>query len=125
MEHLTVTQDPDGRSGLESIAIEDIYYLVGDSKNKRVMAYVDHNKKYYLMGPLVYWATAIANSGNYKFFKLDRNTIINIDKIEVLDTNYRMAYFNKDKKFGCEVVGYKITDYTDILSQINKKIVII
>ncbi|URN94536.1 MAG: LytTR family transcriptional regulator DNA-binding domain-containing protein [Candidatus Pristimantibacillus lignocellulolyticus] len=124
MNNLTVTKDPDGQSGILSIPLRSVDYLLCESEKKRMLVYVG-DVIYYMMGTVKYWETAIANTGDYRFVKVDRNTLVNIVNIQILDTKYRKAYFGSNKKFGCEFAHHKFSEYEQIIKSFNKSVSVI
>lgn len=124
MRNLTVTKDPDGLSGIFSISLSEVDYLLCESEKKRVLVFVG-DTTYYMMGTIKYWENAIENSGDYRFVKVDRNTLVNIVNIQVLDSKYKKAYFGSDKKFSCEFAHHKFNDYVQMVQQLNSKVQIV
>lgn len=124
MNVLAVTRDPDGLSGIVSISLSQVDYLICESEKKRIVVYAGE-ETYYMMGTIKYWETAIANSGEYRFVKVDRNTLVNIVNIQILDSKVRKAYFRQDKKFGCDFAHHKFHEYEQLIKQLNKKVKIL
>jgi DNA-binding LytR/AlgR family response regulator len=111
-------------SGIVSVDLNVVDYLACESEKKRIVIYAGE-EIYYTMGTIKYWETAIANTGEYRFIKVDRNTLVNIVNIKILDSRYRVAYFSSNKKFGCEFAHHKFTEYEEIIKMFNKKVKII
>jgi DNA-binding LytR/AlgR family response regulator len=97
---LSVTKDFDGKTGIINIPVEDVLFLEYDFLEKRVWAHTS-GEQYYIPGTLIYWAEAL-RTGGYDFKKVDRNVVVQVPKITILDRMLKCAYFEstirKDSK---------------------------
>ncbi|WP_138756548.1 LytTR family transcriptional regulator DNA-binding domain-containing protein [Paenibacillus sinopodophylli] len=123
---LTVTRDADGKSGLFNIACKKIFYIESDSEKKRVIVHT-HNEEYYMMGTLKYWSVVL-NASGYKFLSADRNILVNIGSIKVLNRMTKEVLFEielmkRTKK--CVIAFYKYEKYERFIIDINPDIVIV
>lgn len=95
MGFLTVTTDPDGSKGLESLRIDEIIFLESNPKIKEGLIVHTREKEYYTIGSLRYW-TSILNNTGYNFSIVDRSNSINVERIVWLDKMYKVAYFERE-----------------------------
>ncbi|NOU80597.1 hypothetical protein GC101_17170 [Paenibacillus sp. LMG 31459] len=88
--YLTVTEDEQG-AGLQQVAIEEILYMQFD--NGILIAVYTENGNFFTVGPLRFWE-AVFRKANLNFIRLDRGILANLDKIKVVDSDYKIAYFD-------------------------------
>ncbi|THF76229.1 LytTR family DNA-binding domain-containing protein [Cohnella fermenti] len=90
MAWLSVTSTTTGLDSMINIPVEDTLYIEHDISDRKVYAFTDIDK-YYLPGPLNFWADALKA---YGFERGDRNLIIQISKIKSMSRRpFCCAYF--------------------------------
>jgi DNA-binding LytR/AlgR family response regulator len=90
MFFLTVTDNEEGE-GLKQIKVEDILYMQFD--NRLSIAVHTENNHYIAVGPLRFWESAFEKAG-LNFMRVDRGVLANVDKIKVVDKDFKLAYFD-------------------------------
>lgn len=90
---LTVTRTVDGSSGIKSLHVRDIAFLEYDRKEDRVLVHTVDDV-FYVVGTLKYWTIAF-NASGYSFKQVDRNNVVNLDRVTALDPTYKHAYFEE------------------------------
>ncbi|MGE7052951.1 LytTR family transcriptional regulator DNA-binding domain-containing protein, partial [Paenibacillus glucanolyticus] len=92
MQYLTVTRDIEGESGIVNLKVSDILFLEWSTRAERVVVHTRVGE-YYMTGILKYWTSVLNNSG-FTFRVVDRNSAVNVNQIEMLDSNLKIAYFD-------------------------------
>lgn len=126
MHTITVTRDPAGESGLWPLAVDIINYMESESEKKRIIVHTP-SEVFYTMGTLVYWMTALNNSG-YKFEKVDRNFMVNINNITLLNRSTQSAYFESEIRKNSQKIGisyHRYKEYEALIKLFNPRVIII
>jgi DNA-binding LytR/AlgR family response regulator len=92
MIYLTVTENEEGK-GIQQIKVEDILYMQFD--NRLSIAVHTEEKQYVAVGPLRFWEAAFEKAG-LNFMRVDRGVLANVDKIKVVDKEFKLAYFDEN-----------------------------
>lgn len=108
MIYLTVTENEEG-DGLQQIKIEDVLYMQFD--NRLTISVHTDTAQFYTVGPLRFWEAAFDKVG-LNFLRLDRGVLANMEKIRVVDIDFKLAYFNdciekETKRCTMSSTGYK------------------
>jgi DNA-binding LytR/AlgR family response regulator len=108
MVFITVTETEDG-DGIQQINIEDILYMHFD--NRLFISVQTKTAQYVTVGPLRFWESSFEKAG-LNFMRLDRGVLANLDKIKVVDSEYKLAYFdsnidNNTIRCTMSITGYK------------------
>lgn len=94
MIYLTVTEDEQG-TGIKQIPVEDILYMQFD--NRLFISVQTETAQYVTVGPLRFWESSFEKA-RLNFMRLDRGVLANLDKIKMVDSAYKIAYFDNEKK---------------------------
>jgi len=90
---LFVTRDQElGKIEVDNLPVEDLLYLQHDRKYVSVHTI---NREFYVPGNLSYYEHALRSAG-YDFRQVDRNIVVQVPKIRLLDTIYSKAYFEPE-----------------------------
>ena len=90
---LFVTRDLDvGKVEVENLPIEDLLFLQYDLKFVSVHTM---DQQYVVPGNLSYYENALRTAG-YDFRQVDRNIVVHVPKIRLLDTVHSKAYFESE-----------------------------
>jgi DNA-binding LytR/AlgR family response regulator len=107
MIYLTVTEDEHG-AGIQQIPVEDILYMQFD--NRLLISVQTDTAQYFTVGNLRFWEAAFEKAG-LNFLRLDRGVLANLDKIKMVDSTYKLAYFGSgianSKRCTMSTSGYK------------------
>lgn len=108
MIFLTVTDNEEGE-GIKQIRVEDILYMQFD--NRLSIAVHTEKNHYIAVGPLRFWESAFEKAG-LNFMRVDRGVLANVDKIKVVDKDFKLAYFDMNiekqtKRCTMSSAGYK------------------
>ncbi|WP_076220845.1 LytTR family transcriptional regulator DNA-binding domain-containing protein [Paenibacillus odorifer] len=119
MVFITVTENEDG-DGIQQIDVEDILYIHFDYR--LFISVHTRTTKYVTVGPLRFWESSFEKAG-LNFMRLDRGVLANLDKIRVVDSEYKLAYFdsnidNNTIRCTMSITGYKA--FCDVYG-INRK----
>ncbi|WP_270172130.1 LytTR family DNA-binding domain-containing protein [Paenibacillus sp. SYP-B4298] len=112
---LSLTRDIDGHSGFFQISPHDILYFSHDDGH--VVFHLQH-EEYLAMGSLKYFCAAL-NASGFRFQKVDRNTVVNMDKVMLVNQKRGMLYFEhviEAKSKNCPVA---FMNYKQIIKQIK------
>ncbi|MEK8215467.1 LytTR family DNA-binding domain-containing protein [Paenibacillus sp. FSL L8-0463] len=90
MVFITVTDNEDG-DGIQQIKVEDILYIQFD--NRVSIAVHTETSQYVTVGPLRFWESAFQKAG-LNFMRIDRGVLANLDKIQAVDIDFKLAYFD-------------------------------
>ncbi|MGF7050771.1 DNA-binding LytR/AlgR family response regulator [Paenibacillus sp. DS2015] len=123
MSSLTVTKDIDGNTGLTTLKIDDILFFEYDGRTDRIIVQLK-DETYYTVGTLRYWNKVLNNSG-YKFKLVDRNNMVNMNKIKMLDKIFKVAYFETDissRSKRCTVSSSNYKELEKELGMINPQL---
>jgi|HigsolmetaGSP12D_1036236.scaffolds.fasta_scaffold00095_18 DNA-binding LytR/AlgR family response regulator len=88
---LSVSRDIDGKTGIVNLSVTDVLFLEYDLTTKKVWVHTLRDR-YYIPGTLSFWAEAL-RAGGYDFRKVDRNIVVQVPKIKVMDRTFKYAYF--------------------------------
>lgn len=89
---LTVTKGRSGE-GIMQIPVDNILFMQFD--NRLFISVHTKNEEYFAVGNLQFWESAFEKAG-LNFMRLDRGVLANLDKIEALNSSYKIAYFDSD-----------------------------
>lgn len=89
MLSLTVTEDEQG-SGLQPMPVEEILFI--QTNLRETVAVHAQEGVFYTVGPLRFWESAFKKAG-LNFFRLDRGILANLNKIECVNPDLKLAYF--------------------------------
>lgn len=106
MIYLTVTKDQHG-AGIQQIPVEDILYMQFD--NRLLISVQTEAAQYFTVGNLRFWEAAFEKAG-LNFLRLDRGVLVNLDKVQMVDSTYKIAYFGthtNSKRCTMSTSGYK------------------
>jgi DNA-binding LytR/AlgR family response regulator len=107
MIYLTVTEDQNG-VGIQQLPVEDILYMQFD--NRLLISVQTEAAQYFTVGNLRFWEAAFEKAG-LNFLRLDRGVLANLDKIKMVDSTYKLAYFGStitnSKHCTMSTSGYK------------------
>lgn len=108
MIFLTVTDNEEGE-GIKQIKVEDILYMQFDSRLS--IAVHTEQKQYIAVGPLRFWEAAFEKA-SLNFMRVDRGVLANVDKIIIVDKDFKLAYFDsitekETKRCTMSSAGYK------------------
>jgi DNA-binding LytR/AlgR family response regulator len=126
MHTLTVTRDADGESGIYNIACDIVNYMEGESDKKRVIVHTPY-EFYYMMGTLKYWSVVL-NASGYKFMDVDRNVLVNVENIILLNRTTKEAFFDNEilkNSMRCGIAFHKYSKYEKIILSFNPRITIV
>lgn len=98
MIYLTVTENEEGK-GIQQIKVEDILYMQFD--NRLSIAVHTQKNHYVAVGPLRFWEAAFEKAG-LNFMRVDRGVLANVDKIKVVDKEFKLAYFDTNIEKGAK-----------------------
>ncbi|GGF72587.1 hypothetical protein GCM10010912_17200 [Paenibacillus albidus] len=90
MKEISVTRKINGE-GLGPLEINHILFLEYDRAINRILVHTK-TEIFYTVGTLVYWVEMLNNNG-YNFARADRNGVINLSKVEVMDQRFYRGYF--------------------------------
>lgn len=108
-QYLSVTRDIDGESGIVSLRGQDILFLEWSGKDDRVIVHT-MDEKFYVTGTLKYWSNALNNSG-FTFRDVDRNNLVNVDRIVRIDSVFKIAYFESEVRSNSKHCTMSIKKY--------------
>lgn len=91
---LTVTKNEEG-DGIQQIDVKEILYMQSD--NQLSLSVHTENAQYVTVGSLRFWESAFQKAG-LNFIRLDRGVLANLDKIKVVDKDFKLAYFDTNIK---------------------------
>jgi len=125
MQYLTVTRDIEGESGIVNLNRNDIIFLESRKPIQRVAVHTER-EEFYLPGTLKYWATTLNSSGeSYRI--VDRNIAVNIDKIVLMDSLQKRAYFSdevkKTSKY-CTLAYWRYSELEKEFMMLNPQLII-
>ncbi|RUS44594.1 LytTR family DNA-binding domain-containing protein [Cohnella sp. AR92] len=90
---LFVTRDRDvGKIEVSNLPIEDVLFLQHDKKYVSVHTM---EQEFFVPGSLSHYEEALQAAG-YDFRMVDRNILVNVPKIKLLDTIFSKAYFESE-----------------------------
>jgi len=124
--NLSVTEDPKGKSGLINVDISDVCYIQFDGF-KRILEVHTIDKKYYMPGSLTFWIESLGNSKDVFFRSVDRNSLLNMERIARLDRITKVAYFDTEitgnSKY-CPIAWHKFEQISELIKGSNPSIVL-
>ncbi|GGF72346.1 hypothetical protein GCM10010912_16830 [Paenibacillus albidus] len=125
MALLTVTRDPEGKSGILNIDAGLILMLNFAMSSDKVTVHTEENI-YFMVGTLKYWNKVLKCSG-YRFEIVDRSNSMNLDKVKVLDKTLKIAYFDRkitNKSKRCMIASCRFKEVVDQIVSFNPTITI-
>ncbi|MBJ6362455.1 LytTR family transcriptional regulator DNA-binding domain-containing protein [Paenibacillus sp. MAHUQ-46] len=111
---LSLTKDVEGKSGFYQIKPDDVLYL--SHEDGRVLFHLK-NEEYTALGSLKYFYAAL-NASGYRYEKVDRNTVVNMDNVVLIDQNRGMLYFDEKISPYSKSCTIALTNYRSIVKQI-------
>lgn len=123
---LSVCRDAEGNEGMVNISVSDVLYMSHERKSGRIAVYTTQDK-YYMTGTVKYWENVL-NSSDYKFYLVDRGTLINVPNITAINVIYKVAFFGQDfsrKSSKCELAHHRFLNTVDELYSLNPAIQIV
>jgi DNA-binding LytR/AlgR family response regulator len=90
MIYITVTENEEG-SGIQQMHVDDILYMQFD--NRLLISVQTEEAKYFTVGNLRFWESAFEKAG-LNFMRVDRGVLANVDKIIVVNKDFKLAYFD-------------------------------
>lgn len=109
MIYLTVTDNEDG-AGIQQIPVVDILYMQFD--NQLFISVQTESAQYVTVGALRYWESAFKKAG-LNFLRLDRGVLANLDKINMVDSVYKIAYFGEEGKKKCTMSSSGFKEFSN------------
>ncbi|MGV2788285.1 hypothetical protein GNF98_21915, partial [Clostridium perfringens] len=111
--------------GIVNLNRNDIIFLESRKPIQRVAVHTV-SEEFYLPGTLKFWASALNNSGqSYRI--VDRNIAVNIDKIVMMDSYRKRAYFsnevNQTSKF-CTLAFWRYSELEKEFMMLNPHLII-
>lgn len=125
MALITVTRDPEGKSGIFNIDPGLILMLNFAMSSDKVTVHTAEDV-YFMSGTLKYWSNVLNCSG-YRFEIADRSNVMNLDKVKVLDKTLKIAYFDQtitSKSKRCMIASYRFKEVAEQILTFNPTIVI-
>ncbi|MEC0167420.1 LytTR family transcriptional regulator DNA-binding domain-containing protein [Paenibacillus graminis] len=125
MALLTVTRDPDGKSGILNIDAGLVLMLNFAFSSDKVTVHTA-DSVYFMVGTLKYW-NKVLNCSGYRFEIVDRSNAMNLDKVKVLDKTLKIAFFEQTitkKSKRCMIASYRFKEVADHIRSFNPTIVI-
>lgn len=110
MIYVTVTEDEDG-AGIQQIPVDEILYMQFD--NRLFISVQTEDAQYVTTGALRYWESAFEKAG-LNFMRLDRGVLANLNKIQAVDSVFKIAYFGDGKK-KCTMSSSGFKDLNNIM----------
>jgi len=125
MLQLTVATDPGFVREGTNILVSDVLYIKKGTKRDRLLVHTFHGV-YYMIGSLIHWVSFL-NENGYKFIISDRSHVLNVEKVKIVDSFYKDAYFECDttkmsKK--CPITHYRFTEVAIEMLIMNPGIII-
>ncbi|WP_424993720.1 LytTR family transcriptional regulator DNA-binding domain-containing protein [Paenibacillus polymyxa] len=114
---LTVSKDVDGKCGKVDLPIQDILYMSYDRWKERVIIHTFHGV-FYQVGTLKFWETLLNNSG-CNFLNVDRSNSINMEKVVLMNSVFRVAYFSHDISKDSPKCQIAIRRYEEVAQTLN------
>ncbi|MGO4375413.1 LytTR family transcriptional regulator DNA-binding domain-containing protein [Paenibacillus sp. MCAF20] len=126
MHTLTVTRDPEGESGIYNLAVDAADFMECESDKKRILVHTEL-EVFYMFGTLKYWQKLLNNSG-YRFADVDRNLLVNVANVTLLDSDKKEAYFNSEQKKiskKCGIAWHKYSQHEALIRSFNPHVKIV
>ncbi|WP_028560270.1 LytTR family transcriptional regulator DNA-binding domain-containing protein [Paenibacillus pinihumi] len=112
---LSLTKDVEGKSGFFQVKPEDVLYL--SHEDGRVVFHLKY-EDYTAFGSLKYFYAAL-NASGYRYEKVDRNTVVNMDNVVLIDQERGMLYFDEHISTYSKGCTIALTNYRSIVKQIK------